>query len=208
MEEHLADRGEVQLLRGQRAGEDVGAPTVLLFALRLRLAVLVEDGLELRLAEVLDVSDVVLPGRRPADVIDEAPCLPEGEVDAGDPGTRARESSLELREGRQSTRGQRAKHVALQPAVPTGDQLSAARSAREIDAMDIHDGRAGWALVVHVRVPGSPLYGPAGGVTEYWRVIARAASSRPGSSVSRVTFSRRSSRMTESLLALGTSRTA
>ena len=100
---------------------------------------------------------------------------------------------------------------------PTGEQfviaspvrkISAARPAREIDAMDIHDDRAGWALAIHVRVPGSPLYGPAAGVPENWRVIARAASSRPGSSVSRVTFSRPSSRTIECLLALGTSRTA
>ena len=58
---------------------------------------------------------------------------------------------------------------------PTGEQfviaspvrkISAARPAREIDAMDIHDDRAGWALAIHVRVPGSPLYGPAAGVPE------------------------------------------
>ena len=138
LEEHLPDRGEVQLLRGQRAGEDVRAPSVLLFASRLRPSILVEDGLELRLAEALDVPDIVLPGRRPANVVDEPPRLTKGEIDTGDPGPGAGERSLEIHERRQSTRGQRPKHIAFQPAVPARDRLCAARAAREIHAIDVH----------------------------------------------------------------------
>ena len=151
LEEHLSDRDEVELLWTFRPGEDVRAPQVVLFALRLRPSVLVENGREPRLAEALDVPDIVLPGGRPADIIDEPPRLPEGEVDAGDPGPRARERSFEVHKGGQRTRHQRPKHVAFQAAVPAGDRLSAARSAREIDAMDIHEGRAGWTMVVNVR---------------------------------------------------------
>ena len=56
-------------------------------------------------------------------------------------------------------------------------------------------------------IPGSPPSAPPGGALEYCPVIAFAASSRPGSSVSRVTFSSSSSRTIESLCLFGTSNT-
>ena len=113
LEEHLAQRRAVEVLRTKRPGKHVRRAPVLLCRSGCFSRYVSQLRLESLLPEAPRVAYVFPPRRRPADIPDE-PRQSERKVDAGDPGSRPPQRRLERRESRPGARRQHMQDVGLQ----------------------------------------------------------------------------------------------
>src|SRR6185369_633862 len=107
-------------------------------ARRPRLAIGVEDALELAAPERPAMCEQRRPVRGPAEVAHRLAREPEGKIEAADPRARAREKRLERIEGFKPVYFFYAEKIAFPGPAGDGNRLRLARRAGEVDAVDPH----------------------------------------------------------------------